>query len=314
MVYSASSPLLIAVTGATASGKTALAISLARHFGCDIISADSRQIYRGIPIGTAQPTPEELAAVPHHLVGMLPLDSYYSASLFEQQALSLLPGIFERSGGVAVVCGGSMMYVDALCRGIDELPTISDEVRTRLASLYDAEGIGPIAEQLRELDPEYAGRVDMANHKRVIHALEICLESGKPYSSLLTGKPAERPFRTVRIAIDWPREQLYDRINRRVDHMMEAGFEGEARSVYPLRHLNSLNTVGYKEMFAMFGGFMKRETAIARIAKNTRVYAKKQLTWLKRPDAAPTHFIPPGLSTEDTVQLIAGLAQMPADR
>lgn len=307
MVYSTSSPLLIAVTGATASGKTALAISLARHFGCDIISADSRQIYKGIPIGTAQPAPEELAAVPHHLVGMLPLDSYYSASLFEQQAMALLPGIFERSGGVAVVCGGSMMYVDALCQGIDELPTVSVEVRTRLASLYAAEGIGPVAEQLRKLDPEYAARVDMANHKRVIHALEICLESGRPYSSLLTGQAAERPFRTLRLAIDWPREQLFDRINRRVDLMMQAGLEEEARRVYPLRHLNSLNTVGYKEMFAMFDGLMDRDTAVARIAKNTRVYAKKQLTWLKRPDAATTHFIPPGLSAEDTVKLMADL-------
>lgn len=298
-------PTLVVVTGPTASGKTTLAIELALHFGCDIISADSRQIYRGIPIGTAQPTPEELAAVPHHLVGVLPLDSYYSASMFEQQALSLLPDIFRRSGGWAVVCGGSMMYVDALCNGIDDLPTVSDAVRSQVIEMYMTQGVDPILQRLEALDPIYAAKVDTANHKRVVHALEICIESGRPYSTLLTGRRVQRPFRVVRVAIDHPRQQLFDRINARVDAMMEAGLEDEARSVFHLRDLNSLNTVGYKEMFAWFDGLMDRDTAVSRIAKNTRVYAKKQLTWLKRPDASETVMLPADNTLSHALEALA---------
>ncbi len=278
----AQKPLLIVVTGPTGSGKTDLSIQLADRLGCEIISADSRQLYRGIPIGTATPTPEQLAAVPHHFVGTLDLGDYYSASRFEEDVLGLLPELFSRSGGYAVMCGGSMMYIDAVVDGMDELPTVSDEVRQSTMELYRREGIEGIRAMLRNVDPGYLAEADPANHKRLVHAVEVSIEAGVPYSSLRTGVKKERPFRVLKMMIDYPREELFDRINRRVDAMVEAGLEEEARRVYPLRHLNSLNTVGYKEMFAYFEGEMPYETAVARIAKNTRVYAKKQLTWLRR--------------------------------
>lgn len=272
---------LIVVTGPTASGKTAYAISLAERLGCDILSADSRQIYRGLPIGTAAPTAEELARVRHHFVGMLELDEPYSAAQYEADALRLLDELWEQSP-VQVMCGGSMMYIDAVCRGIDDLPTISAEVRQRVKDAYEADGLEAIRSRLRELDPESWAKVDPKNPRRNIHALEICIEAGRPASQLLTGQRKERPFEIEKLYIDMPREALFDRINRRVEAMVEAGLEQEARSVYHLRHLNSLNTVGYKEMFAYFDGEMDFDTAVARIQKNTRVYAKKQLTWLKR--------------------------------
>ena len=212
----------------------------------------------------------------------LELDSYYSAALFEEQAIKRLNALWQKGPDVAVMCGGSMMYVDAVVNGIDPLPTISDEIRARVLSLYDTEGLDGVCSRLRSLDPESCDRIDLRNPRRVIHALEICLQSGRKYSSLCTGTPTERPFRVLKYAIDRPRHEMMDRINRRVDAMMEAGFENEARSVYHMRHLNSLNTVGFKEMFAWFDGTMDRATAVARMAKNTRVYAKKQLTWLSR--------------------------------
>lgn len=274
-------PLLVVITGPTGSGKTGLSIKLAQRLGCDIISADSRQLFRDIPIGTAAPTPEQLAAVTHHFVATLALDQYYSAARYEEDVMKLLPRLWEKSP-YAVMCGGSMMYVDAVTRGIDDLPTVSDEVRRDVMSLYEREGISGIRARLRNLDPDYLAIADPANHRRLIHAIEISIEAGKPYSSLRTGTVKERPFRIVKMMIDYPREELFDRINHRVDAMVEAGFIGEARRVYPLRHLNSLNTVGYKEMFAAFDGTMTLDTAIERMKKNTRVYAKKQLTWLKR--------------------------------
>lgn len=272
---------LIVVTGPTGSGKTALAIELAQRLGCEIISADSRQLFREIPIGTAAPAPAELAAAPHHMVGCLGLGEYYSAAQFEADVLRLLEGLFEKSD-YAVLCGGSMMYVDAVVRGIDELPTISPEVRRRAYGILDSDGIEGVRKLLSELDPEYYAQVDLNNHKRLVHALEICMEAGVPYSSLRTGKARTRPFRVVKFALDFPREELFNRINCRVGAMMEAGLEAEARGVYPLRHLNSLNTVGYKELFAYFDGTWDLPTAVAKIARNTRVYAKKQLTWLRR--------------------------------
>ena len=267
---------LLVVTGPTASGKSALAMSLAKELSTEIISADSRQLYRDIPIVTAAPTPEMLSQVRHYLVGTLDLSDYYSAARFEEEALSILPGIWQKSD-VAIVCGGSMMYVDALTDGIDRLPDIDPEIRRQAYAIMEEGGIEAVDRRLRQLDPAYWEKVDRANHKRMIHAIEVSLQAGAPYSSLLTGQRRRRPFRIIKTALSMDREELFGRINRRVGIMMEAGLEEEARRVYPQRQYNSLNTVGLKEMFAWFDGVMDRETAIARIAKNTRVYAKKQI-------------------------------------
>ena len=272
---------LIVITGPTGSGKTDLALQLAGRLGCHILSADSRQIYRGLPIGTAPPTPEQLSAAPHHFIATLDLDSYYSAAQYEEDALKLLETLFK-TDDYAIMCGGSMMYVDAVTRGIDLLPTISEDVRRTAYNIYEQGGIDAVREKLQEFDPDYYAIVDKCNHKRMIHAIEITLQAGQPYSSLRTGAVKPRQFKILKYAIEMPREILFERINRRVDLMIEAGLEEEALRVLPLRHLNSLNTVGYKELFAMMDGLMDRDTAIARIAKNTRVYAKKQITWLKR--------------------------------
>lgn len=275
---------LVVVTGPTGVGKTAVAIRLARDLGTEIVSADSRQIFRDIPIGTAAPTAEEQAEVKHHFVGILGLEDYYSAAQFEADVLALLPALFEKSDYV-VMCGGSMMYVDAVCKGIDELPTISDAVRRDVAERLECDGADAMREELKRLDPVYYNQVDLNNMKRVAHAVEICLEAGRPYSELRTNSVKERPFRIVKIGLNLPREQLFDRINRRVLKMVDEGLVDEVRRVYPLRRLNSLNTVGYKELFAWLDGTMDYDTAVARIQKNTRVYAKKQLTWYaKDPD------------------------------
>ena len=274
-------PLLIIVTGPTGSGKTDLAIELAEHFGCDIISADSRQIYKGIPIGTASPTRSQLERVRHHFVGTLELTDYYSAACFESDVISLLGSLFQENS-VQVMCGGSMMYVDAVVKGIDELPTISDDVRRHVVSLYEREGLAGLRMTLRQLDPAFLEKADPANYRRLIHAIEVTMQAGVPYSSLCTGRKKERPFRVVEFAIAHDRETLFARINARTEAMVGNGLVEEARSVQHLRHLNSLNTVGYKEMFVYFDGTFTMRQAIDRIAKNTRVYAKKQLTWLKR--------------------------------
>lgn len=272
---------LVVITGPTASGKSALALSLARHYGCHIISADSRQIFHGLPIGTAAPTVAEREIAPHHFVDMLPLDGYYSAAQFETDVLALLDTLFA-DNPIQVMCGGSMMYVDAVCDGIDELPTISPEIRQRAADIYREDGIEALRATLQSLDPDYLAQVDVNNHKRLVHAIEISLEAGVPYSSLRTGEKKRRPFRILKFAIDMPRDVLFDRINARVDTMVANGLVDEAHRVYPLRHYNSLNTVGYKELFRYFDGEWDLDTAIARIKKNTRVYAKKQMTWLRR--------------------------------
>ena len=292
---------LIVVTGPTGSGKTDLAIKLALHYGCHILSADSRQLYREIPIGTAAPTAEQLSLVPHHFVGTLSLDDYYSAAQYEEDVLKLLPELWKDNDYV-VMCGGSMMYVDAVTKGIDDIPTITPEIREKAMAMYNEGGIELLRSTLLELDPVYYNQVDLNNHKRLVHAIEIIMQAGVPYSSLRTGRAKERPFRIVKMALDYDREVLFDRINRRVDVMVEAGLEQEARSVYHLRHLNSLNTVGYKEMFAYFDGTMDYETAVARIGKNTRVYAKKQLTWYKRD--AELHLLNPIDAFEQAISLI----------
>lgn len=272
---------VIVITGPTASGKSALALELAAQRGLEIISADSRQVFTGIPIVTAMPTPEELASVKHHLIDMLPLDAYYSASRFEEDALQIAREQLEEKGEV-IVCGGSMMYIDAFCNGIDDLPTVSDAIRTATYREFEEAGLEAALVTLREMDPEYYEIVDKKNFKRVIHAIEIMRASGVTYTSLRRGEKKKRDFEIDFRYIDLPRDVLFDRINRRVDKMVQAGLEEEAARVYPLRGLNSLNTVGLKEMFAWMDGEMDRTTAIERIKKNTRVYAKKQETWHKR--------------------------------
>ncbi len=286
---------LIVITGPTGVGKTAAAIELAQRLHCDIINADSRQIYRGIPICTAAPTAEELAAVRHHFVACKDLDESYSAAQFESDVLALLPSLWQQ-GDCVVMCGGSMLYVDAVCRGIDQLPDISPEVRAAVKEKLHREGLESLVAELEQLDPQYAATVDRRNTSRVCHAVEICRHAGVPYSTLRTGAAKARDFRIIKLALNVERDELFRRINTRVDRMIAAGLEQEARSVYHLRLLNSLNTVGMKEMFAIFDGTMDRTTAIERMKKNTRVYAKKQLTWYRRdtdviwvtPDAAVT--------------------------
>ena len=293
---------LIVITGPTGIGKSATAIDLAQRLSTEIISADSRQVYKGIPIITAAPTEEERSIVPHHLVDFLELDEYYSASLFEQQALSLLDQIFRRSD-YAVVCGGSMMYVDALCNGIDELPTIPDNIRQQLMQEHADNGNDWLLQRLEQLDPVYYNQVDRQNTKRVFHAVEICLASGKPYSSLRTGTRQSRPFRIIKTALTADRQLIFDRINLRVEKMLEMGMLDEARSVYHLRHLNSLNTVGFKEMFRYLDGEWDLPTAIARMQKNTRVYAKKQMTWYQRDPLI--HWIDASAQVTPTEQILA---------
>ena len=293
---------LIVITGPTGIGKSATAIDLAQRLSTEIISADSRQVYKGIPIITAAPTEEERSIVPHHLVDFLELDEYYSASLFEQQALSLLDQIFRRSD-YAVVCGGSMMYVDALCNGIDELPTIPDHIRQQLMQEHADNGNDWLLQRLEQLDPVYYNQVDRQNTKRVFHAVEICLASGKPYSSLRTGTRRSRPFRIIKTALTADRQLIFDRINFRVEKMLKMGMLDEARSVYHLRHLNSLNTVGFKEMFRYIDGEWDLPTAIARMQKNTRVYAKKQMTWYQRDPLI--HWIDASAQATPTEQILA---------
>lgn len=272
---------LLVLTGPTGVGKTELSLQLAEHYGAPIISADSRQFYRDIPIGTAAPTAEQLARVKHYFVGQLALTDYYSASCYEEEVLRLLDTLFQEYAYV-LLTGGSMMYIDAVCKGIDEIPTITDEVRREVLEHYHRVGLEALCEELRERDPVYYGEVDLKNHKRVIHAIEFCRQTGGRYSDLRTRQVKQRPFRIVKIGLIRPREELFDRIARRTEQMMADGLLDEARRVYPLRHLNSLNTVGYKELFACFDGTMTLDQAIEKIKRNTRVYSKKQVTWYKK--------------------------------
>ena len=272
---------LIVITGPTAVGKTALCLDIAQHFGIPIINADSRQIYKELKIGTASPTNEQLSKVKHYFVGSLSLNDYYSASLFEQQTLEILEHEFSTSN-YALMAGGSMMYIDAVCNGIDDIPTVDDNTREALKARLSSEGLEILVQELKELDPEYYEIVDKQNPRRVVHGLEICLMTGKTYTSFRKREKKQRPFRIVKIGLNREREELYNRINQRVDQMMAEGLLEEAKSLYPMRQMNALNTVGYKEMFAYLDGTWTLEEAVERIKGNTRRYARKQLTWYKK--------------------------------
>lgn len=278
------------MTGPTAVGKTELCLSLAEQLGTPIINADSRQIYRDLLIGTAAPTAEQLRRVRHYFVGMLALDEYYSASMYEEAVLRLLDELFKESD-YALMTGGSMMYIDAVCNGIDDLPTVDDDTRNALKQRLEHEGLEALCEELKRLDPEHWSMVDRQNPRRVVHALEICHMTGRTYTSFRTGERKKRPFRVVKIGLNRPREELYERINRRCDQMMADGLLDEARRLLPLRNANALNTVGYKEMFAYLDGTWTLDEAVERMKGNTRRYARKQLTWFKR-DAEMTWLAP----------------------
>ena len=272
---------LVVVLGPTGVGKTELCLQIAEHLQVPIINADSRQIFQELPIGTAAPTQEQQRRVKHYFVGNHHLEDYYSASLYEADVLFLLPRLFA-TRHTALLTGGSMMYIDAVCKGIDDIPTIDEGTREWMKKRLAQEGLPRLVEELKVLDPEHYQIVDKNNPRRVVHALEICHMTGKTYTSFRTNSTKERPFKIVKIGLNRHREQLYERINQRVLLMMENGMEEEARNVYPKRGLNSLNTVGYKELFDYFDGNISREEAIRQIQSNTRRYMRKQLTWFKK--------------------------------
>ncbi len=273
---------LIVVTGPTAVGKTALAIRLAQQLDIPVINADSRQIYREMKIGTAAPTAEQLRQTQHYFVGTKSIADYYNASMYEQDVLQLLD---NDKHPYALLSGGSMMYIDAVCNGIDDIPTIREDIREEMKQRYAKEGLEALCKELQRLDPEHYEVVDRKNHRRVIHALEICRQTGKTYTSFRKQEKKQRPFRIVKIGINCDRGMLYQRINERVDMMMEQGFLEEAESLRDYRHLNALNTVGYKELFDYMDGRWTLQEAVERIKGNTRRYARKQLTWYKRDEA-----------------------------
>ncbi len=272
---------LLVLLGPTGVGKTEWSLSIAEELKCPVISADSRQIYRGLSIGTAAPTCEQMRRVPHHFVGILSPSDYYSASEFEREVLSLLDKL-HREHPVVIMSGGSMMYIDAVCDGIDEIPNIDEKLRSDLQELYMREGLDPIRGKLKILDPVFYNEVDLKNPKRVIHALEVCLMTGRPYSSFRTRRRKKRSFRIIKVGLTRDRAELYDRINRRVDRMVADGLVEEVKGFFPMRHLNALNTVGYKELFAHFEGECALEFAIDKIKQHSRNYARKQLSWFRR--------------------------------
>lgn len=272
---------LIVLLGPTGVGKTALSINLAKTINSPIISADSRQFFDGLKIGTAAPTAGQQAEVKHYLVGQLNITDYYSASEFEQDALAIILQEHQVRDCI-IASGGSMMYIDALCNGIDDVPTIDEKLRKELYELYEEKGLEPIRSQLKILDPVFYDEVDLKNYKRVIHALEVCLMTGKPYSSFRTRTKKQRPFEIIKIGLMRDREDLYNRINKRVDAMMTDGLLEEAKQFYPQRNLNSLNTVGYKELFKYLDGEWTLEFAVDKIKQNSRIYSRKQMTWFKR--------------------------------
>ena len=298
---------LVVLLGPTAVGKTELSIRLAKLLSCDIISADSRQIYKEIDIGTAKPTKEELQEVKHHFIGVLPLDQYYSAAQYETEALALISSQ-AATQPYQLMVGGSMMYIDAVTKGIDDIPTIEDETREEMRRKFEKEGLDALCAELRLLDPEYYDLVDKKNHKRIVHALEICYQTGRTYTSFRKNQTKERPFRILKIGLRRERENLFARINARVDQMMQQGLMDEVRRVYPRRELNSLNTVGYKELFKVLDGEWELKMAVERMKKNTRVYAKKQMTWFAHD--TDIHWIDVDkLNIEQQIQQISALLE-----
>lgn len=275
---------LIVITGPTAVGKTALTLEIAKHYGIPVINADSRQIYRELKIGTASPTTEQMEQVRHYFVGAKSIHDYYNASMYEQEVTELLDNLFG-SSPIQLLSGGSMMYIDAVCNGIDDIPTVRDDIREELKRRYQEEGLEPLCEDLKRLDPEHYQLVDRQNYRRVIHALEICYQTGRTYTSFRTQAKKQRPFQIIKIGLNRDRQELYDRINQRVDDMMNSGLLEEARAMYPYKDVNALNTVGYKELFDYFNGRWPLEEAVERIKGNTRRYARKQLTWYKRDES-----------------------------
>lgn len=272
---------LIVIVGPTGVGKTSLCLDIAERLDAYIINADSRQIFKEIPIGTAAPTKEEQKRAKHFFVGKLHINDYYNASMFENEVIELLDDLFLNKDHI-IMSGGSMMYVDAVCNGIDDIPSVDDNIRRQVKSVYETEGLDTIKSKLEELDPEYFSVVDKNNPKRLIHALEICLSTGKTYTSFRTYTKKERPFRIIKIGLNREREELYSRIDKRVDEMIAGGLIEEAWRMYPHRMLNSLNTVGYKELFDYFDGKCTLDEAVFKIKSNTHKYCRKQLTWFKR--------------------------------
>lgn len=272
---------LAVIVGPTGSGKTDVSIRLARHYGAPVLSTDSRQVYRGMPIGTAQPTADQLQAAEHHFIASRDISENLSCGEYEVQALALLERLFVLHDRVVAV-GGSGLYVRALCEGMDDLPQADEVLRARLAERLNAEGVAALADELRMLDPVYYAEVDRSNPARVVRALEVCLQSGRPYSELRTGVRRRRPFEIAKIGIDLPRDILYERIDRRVEQMLRDGLEAEARRLYPHRRLNALQTVGYREFFDYFDDRISYDEAVEQIKRNTRRYAKRQLTWFRR--------------------------------
>lgn len=274
-------PTLLVIVGPTGVGKTELALRVAERFGCPIVNADSRQIYREIPIGTAAPTAEEQARVKHYFVGTHSLTEDYNAGQYERDAVALLNELFQ-SHEVVVLTGGSMMYIDAVVKGLDDMPEVSQSLREEIRRQYEEKGITWLQTEVERLDPQYWAEVDQQNPQRLMHCLEICLATGRTFTEFRQGQKRERPWRTVKIGLRREREELYERINRRVMLMLDAGLEEEVRAVYDLRHLNSLQTVGYRELFRYIDGEWSREEAIRMIQQNSRHYAKRQMTWWNR--------------------------------
>ena len=291
---------LIVITGPTGVGKTELCLNIAEHYGIDIINADSRQIYAEIPIGTAAPTAEQMQRVRHYFVGTHHIGDYYSASMYEQEVLDLIAEKEQEASNnpIAILTGGSMMYIDAVCNGIDDIPTIKDEIRNKMKQRLETEGLDALVDELRELDPQHWETVDRSNPRRVVHALEICHQTGRTYTSFRIGKKKERPFNIIKIGLTRDKvlkvkrgqvimdhTELYDRINARVVSMMEQGLMEEAKSVLPYRNEKALNTIGYKEMFRYFDNEITLEEAVRQIQSNSREYARKQLTWYKKDES-----------------------------